>query len=59
MLIAANLPIETLYIIGAIPFAAGAVGAIALGFVSRTRFGGRLLADADTASGSALPVGTS
>jgi hypothetical protein len=55
MLIAAGLPIETLYLAGAVPFAIGAVAAIALGFVSRIHFGGRLLADADTASGD-LPA---
>jgi AAHS family 4-hydroxybenzoate transporter-like MFS transporter len=47
-LIAANLPIQTLYIVGAIPFAVGAAGALALGFVSRSLFDGRLLADTNT-----------
>jgi len=48
MLVSANLSIQTLYLYGAIPFAVGAIGAIGLGLVSRRRFGGRLLADADT-----------
>jgi AAHS family 4-hydroxybenzoate transporter-like MFS transporter len=49
ILVSAKLPIQTLYLYGAIPFAVGAVGAIGLGLVSRRWFGGRLLADADTA----------
>jgi AAHS family 4-hydroxybenzoate transporter-like MFS transporter len=48
MLIAASLSIENLYLVGAIPFAIGAAAAIALGFVSRTQFDGRLLADTES-----------
>jgi AAHS family 4-hydroxybenzoate transporter-like MFS transporter len=50
LLVAADLPIRTLYLVGAIPFALGAVAAIGLGFVSHKQFGGRLLADADVHS---------
>lgn len=51
MLIAANLPVEKLYLIGAIPFAVGAVAALALEFVSRTHFAGKLLDDNEAISG--------
>jgi AAHS family 4-hydroxybenzoate transporter-like MFS transporter len=54
VLIAAKLPIETLYVIGAIPFAVGTIAALALGFVSRSQFGGRLLDDADVTSDAKL-----
>jgi len=47
VLISANLPLPSLYLFGAVPFAIGAIGAIGLGLVSKSQFGGRLLADAD------------
>jgi len=56
MLVSANLPIQTLYLYGAIPFAIGAIGAIGLGLVSKRRFGGRLLADADTVRSGPAPA---
>jgi AAHS family 4-hydroxybenzoate transporter-like MFS transporter len=56
ILVSANLPIQTLYLYGAIPFAVGAVGAIGLGFVSRRQFGGRLLADPDSLRGESAPA---
>jgi AAHS family 4-hydroxybenzoate transporter-like MFS transporter len=56
ILVSANLPIQTLYLYGAIPFAVGAVGAIGLGFVSRRQFGGRLLADPDILRGESAPA---
>jgi AAHS family 4-hydroxybenzoate transporter-like MFS transporter len=56
ILVSANLPIQTLYLYGALPFAVGALGAIGLGLVSKRRFGGRLLADADTVRGGPAPA---
>ena len=56
ILVSASLPIQTLYLYGAIPFAVGAVGAIGLGLVSKRRFGGRLLADADAVRGGPAPA---
>ena len=56
ILVSANLPIQTLYLYGAVPFAVGAVGAIGLGLVSKRRFGGRLLADADAVHGGPAPA---
>lgn len=52
-LVAANLPIHSLYLYGAIPFAVGGIGAIGLGLISKKQFGGRLLADADVANRTA------
>jgi len=57
VLISANLPIPSLYLFGAVPFAVGAIGAIGLGLVSKSQFGGRLLADADTVRSGSTPVG--
>lgn len=57
LLIAANLSIKSLYLVGAIPFAVGAIGAIALGVVSKRQFDGRILADADTASNNQASAG--
>lgn len=57
LLIAANLSIKSLYLVGAIPFAVGAIGAIALGVVSKRQFDGRILADADTASSNQASAG--
>jgi len=56
VLISANLPIPSLYLFGAVPFAVGAIGAIGLGLVSRKQFGGRLLADADIARSGSTPA---
>jgi AAHS family 4-hydroxybenzoate transporter-like MFS transporter len=55
-LVAANLPIQSLYLYGAIPFAIGAIGTIGLGLVSTSQFGGKLLADADTARSEPAPA---
>jgi AAHS family 4-hydroxybenzoate transporter-like MFS transporter len=56
VLISANLPIPSLYLFGAVPFAVGAIGAIGLGLVSKSQFGGRLLADADIVRSGSTPA---
>jgi AAHS family 4-hydroxybenzoate transporter-like MFS transporter len=46
-LIAANLPVQTLYLFASAPFLVGALAGIALGVVSKLKFGGELLTAGD------------
>ena len=50
-LIAANHPVQILYLFASAPFLVGALAGIALGVVSKVKFGGDLLTAADRAAG--------